>query len=133
MPAEISPMVRSLLEGKNFAHIATTMKDGSPQNTAVWVDIEGNNILFNTAEGRVKPRNLRRNPKVAISITDSENPYRAAFIRGRVTNITPEGGDAHIDKLARKYMGVDSYPNRQPGEVRLVVTVEPDHISTMGV
>jgi len=132
MPAEISPMVRSLIEGKNFAHIATTMKDGSPQNTAVWVDIEGDRILFNTAEGRVKPRNMRHDPRVAISITDSENPYLAAFIRGHVTNITPEGGDAHIDKLAKKYMGVDSYPYRQPGEVRLIVTVEPDHISTMG-
>ncbi|MEO6198215.1 MAG: PPOX class F420-dependent oxidoreductase, partial [Dehalococcoidia bacterium] len=85
-----------------------------------------------TAAGRVKPRNLRRDPRVAISVTDAVNPYRAAFIRGRVTNITPEGGDASIDRLAKKYMDADSYPFRQPGEVRLVITVEPDHVSTMG-
>lgn len=132
MATEIPPFARELIKGKNFAHVATLMADGSPQNTAVWIEIEGDKILFNTAEGRVKPRNLRRDPRVAISITDAANPYLATFIRGRVTNITPEGGDAHIDKLAKKYMGVDSYPYRQPGEVRLIVTVEPDHVSTMG-
>jgi PPOX class probable F420-dependent enzyme len=132
MPIEISALARELIEGKNFAHIATLMADGSPQNTPVWIEIEGDKIVFNTAEGRVKPRNLRRDPRVAISVTDAENPYRAAFIRGHVVGITPEGGDASIDSLAKKYMGVDSYPFRQPGEVRLVITVEPDHVSTMG-
>ena len=132
MATEIPTLARDLIEGKNFAHIATLMADGSPQNTPVWIEIDGNNIVFNTAEGRVKPRNLRRDPRVAISVTDAENPYRAAFIRGRVVGITPEGGDASIDSLAKKYMGVDSYPFRQPGEVRLVITVEPDHVSTMG-
>ncbi len=131
MSAEITPFVRELISGKNFAHLATLMADGSPQNTAVWIDIEGDRIVVNTAEGRAKPRNLRRDPRVAISITDSANPYRAAFIRGRVTSITPEGGDAGIDRLAKKYMGVDTYPFRQPGEVRLVVTIQPEHISTM--
>jgi PPOX class probable F420-dependent enzyme len=120
-----------LLAGKNFAHLATLMPDGSPQNTAVWVEIEGDDIIVNTAEGRTKPRNLRRDPRVAISICDQENPYRAAFIRGRVTSVTPEGGDEGIDALAKKYMGVDSYPFRQPGEVRLVVTIEAEHIATM--
>lgn len=132
MATEIPTLARELIDGKNFAHIATLMADGSPQNTPVWVEIDGDNIVFNTAEGRVKPRNLRRDPRVAISVTDAVNPYRAAFIRGRVTNITPEGGDASIDRLAKKYMDADSYPFRQPGEVRLVITVEPDHVSTMG-
>jgi PPOX class probable F420-dependent enzyme len=125
-------MVRELIEGKNFAHIATLMPDGSPQNTPVWIEMDGNNISFNTAEGRTKPRNIRRDPRVAISITDAENGYRAAFIRGKVIEMTADGGDPGIDRLAKKYMDADSYPFRQAGEVRLVVTVEPEHVSTMG-
>lgn len=132
MTAPLSNFVRGLIEGKNFAHIATLMPDGSPQNTPVWIEMLGDKISFNTAEGRVKPDNIRRDPRVAISITDADNPYLAAFIRGRVTDITPEGGDAGIDRLAKKYMDADSYPFRQPGEVRLVVNIEPEHVSTMG-
>ena len=132
MAVPLPDSARNLIEGKNFAHVATIMPDGSPQNTAVWIEMQGEAISFNTAEGRVKPRNLRRDARVAISITDAANPYLAAFIRGRVTSITPEGGDAGIDRLAKKYMGVDSYPFRQPGEIRLVVNVEPEHVSVMG-
>jgi PPOX class probable F420-dependent enzyme len=132
MTAPLSEFVLKLIEGKNFAHVATLMPDGSPQNSAVWIEMQGDSISFNTAEGRVKPDNMRRDPRVAISITDAENPYLAAFIRGRVTAITPEGGDAGIDRLAKKYLDADSYPFRQPGEVRLVVTIEPEHVSTMG-
>lgn len=125
-------MARELIEGKNFAHVATLMPDGSPQNSVVWIEMLDDKISFNTAEGRVKPRNMRRDARVAISVTDSENPYRAAFIRGRVTEITPEGGDPGIDRLAKKYMDADSYPFRQAGEVRLVVNIEPEHVSLMG-
>jgi PPOX class probable F420-dependent enzyme len=132
MAVTLSPFVRRLIEGKNFAHIATLMPDGSPQNSAVWIEMDGDNISFNTAEGRVKPRNLRRDPRVAVSIVDAENGYLAAFIRGVVTNITPEGGDEGIDRLAKKYMDADTYPFRREGEVRLAVTIEPQHVSTMG-
>jgi PPOX class probable F420-dependent enzyme len=129
---KLTPLARELIEGKNFAHVATIMPDGSPQVTPVWIDLEDDWILFNTAEGRIKPQNIRRDPRVAISIVDQERPYRAAFIRGRVVDITSVGGDAHIDKMAKKYLGVDSYPNRREGEVRLIVTVQPEHISGMG-
>jgi PPOX class probable F420-dependent enzyme len=107
------------------------MPDGSPQVTVVWIDIEGDRILFNTAEGRVKPHNLRRDPRVAISIVDSNNPYAAAWVRGRAVEITADGADAHIDKLSRKYLGRDTYPNRRAGETRLIVVIEPDHVSSM--
>ncbi|MCH8327194.1 MAG: PPOX class F420-dependent oxidoreductase [Candidatus Marinimicrobia bacterium] len=99
MAAEISDGVRALLEGANIAHLATVMADGSPQVTAVWVDYDGKHILVNTAEGRQKPRNLRRDPRVALSIANQENAYAWAAIRGRVVELTPEGADEHIDKL----------------------------------
>jgi len=131
--ATLSPQVRSLFEGKNFGHITTLMPDGSPQVTAVWVDLEGDHIVFNTAEGRQKPRNIRRDPRVAVSIVDHENPYKAAFIRGKVVEVTAEGADAQIDALAKKYLGLDEYPNRVEGEVRLRVKIEPTHVSGMGI
>src|SRR5678809_511184 len=102
MATTLPPAVRRLLEGKNIAHVATLMRDGSPQVTAVWVDVEGDRILINTAEGRAKPRNVRRDPRVAISITDAQAPEIAAFIRGRVVEITTDGAAEHIDKLSRK-------------------------------
>ena len=129
MAAFLSPKVRNLFEGKNLAHIATLMPDGSPHVTVVWIDIEGDRILFNTAEGRVKPRNLRRDPRVAISIVDSNNPYAEASIRGRVIEITAQGADEHIDKLAKKYLGQDTYPMRRSDETRLIVVIEPEHVS----
>lgn len=124
--------VKKLLDGPNFAHVATVMPDGSPQVSAVWIDTDGDRIRFNTAEGRVKPRNIRRDPRVTISIIDQKNPYSWAAIRGRVVEMTEEGGDAHIDSLAKKYLGQETYPNRQPGEVRLIVVIEPEGVSTMG-
>ena len=131
MTAVLSPEVRKLFEGKNLAHIATLMPDGSPHVTVVWIESEGDRILFNTAEGRIKPRNLRRDPRVAISIVDSSNPIAAAWIRGRVVEITDRGADQHIDKLARKYMGLDTYPMHRPDETRLIVVIEPEHVSSM--
>ena len=123
---------RDILQGKNFAHVATTMPDGSPQTTPVWIDIEGDTILFNTAEGRQKARNLDRDPRVAISIADAGNPYRYIQIRGKIVDKTTEGADAHIDKLAKKYMGADSYPGRNPAEKRVIYRVQPEHVNTMG-
>ena len=132
MAGTLSDGVRKLLEGKNFAHLATLMPDGSPQVSAVWVDYDGKHVLVNTAEGRQKPLNLRRDPRVAISIVDQENPYVSATIRGRVVELTHDGADAHIDKMAKKYLGQDTYPFRAPGEQRLIVKVEPVRVSTMG-
>lgn len=123
---------RDILEGKNFAHLATIMPDGSPQSTPVWIDVQGDNVLFNTADGRQKVRNLDRDGRVALSVTDAGNPYRYIQIRGRVTEKTMEGADAHIDRLAKKYMGVDSYPLRSAAEKRVVYKIQPEHVQTMG-
>ena len=131
MSATLSGGVRKLFREANFAHMATVMPDGAPHVTPVWVDLDGDRILVNSAEGRVKPRNVRRAPRVAISITSGENPYAAAFIRGRVVNIAHDGADDHIDKLAKKYLGQDVYPFRQPGEQRLIFVIEPEQVSSM--
>ena len=128
--ATLSPVVQKLITGSNFGHLTTLMRDGSPQVTIVWVDLDGDRILINTAEGRQKPRNLRRDPRVALSIADQENPYASASIRGRVVEMTREGADEHIDKLAKKYLGQDRYPFRQPGEQRLILVVQPEHVAT---
>lgn len=118
-----------LIEGNNFGYLATLMPDGSPQVTPVWVDREGDTILVNTAEGRVKQRNAARDPRVAIAITDKKNPYEGVMIRGRVAAQTAQSADAHIDKLAKKYIGKDKYPWRQPGEKRVIIKMEATHIS----
>jgi PPOX class probable F420-dependent enzyme len=121
-----------LKEKKAFANLATLNPDGSPQVTPVWVDFDGSHVLVNTAKGRVKTKNLEREPRVALSIADPENPYRYLGIQGRVTGMTESGADAHIDKMAKKYMGKDTYPLRAPGEVRVIVKIAPDKIYTMG-
>lgn len=113
-----------------FAHIATLNADGSPQVTPVWVDFDGTHVVVNTARGRIKTRNLEREPRVALSISDPENPYRYIGIQGRVIAMTESGGDAHIDKMAKKYLGKDSYPFRAPGERRVVVTIVPEKVHT---
>lgn len=110
---------------KAFANIATVMKDGSPQVTPVWVDYADGKIRVNTARGRVKARTLRPGARVALAITDPDNAYRYLQVRGRVLNVTEEGADAHIDSLAKKYLGQDRYPFRQAGEVRVKCEIEP--------
>lgn len=118
--------VRLMGEGKNMATIATVMADGSPHATAVWIDTDGENVIFNTAEGRVKTDNLRRDPRVAVCVLNADNPYEQVTVRGRVVEITDEGADAHIDALAKRYLGADSYPGRQVGERRVIVKIAPD-------
>ena len=115
---------RDLLTGPNFAHLTTLMADGSPQVTPVWIDAEGDLVLFNTAEGRVKTRNLDRDGRVALSIQDAQNPYRYLQIRGRVIEKTHAGADAHIDRMAQKYLGQETYPWRSPSEQRGVYQIE---------
>jgi PPOX class probable F420-dependent enzyme len=107
------------------------MPDGSPQVTPVWFDVEGDLIRVNSARGRVKDRNMRRNARVALSILDPDNAYRYLGIRGRVVEVTEQGADAHIDALARKYIGQD-YPFRQPGEVRVTYKIRPERVGSMG-
>jgi len=130
MPATMSEGVKKLFKDANFAHLATLMPDGSPQVTVVWVDLDGDRIRINTAEGRVKPRNVRGDQRVAISI-NPPGGYPSASVRGRVVEITHEGADAHIDSLAKKYLGQDSYPFRQPGEQRVTLVIEPEHVSSL--
>ena len=123
--------IAKLFEGKNFAFLATLMKDGSPQVTATWVDIDKNNytILVNTAEGRVKHRNISRDPRVAISIIDSSNPYHMVSVRGKVIEqIKGKDAEEHIDKMAKKYLDKEKYPRRRPGEERLLLRIKPQHV-----
>ena len=121
-----------LLTKPAFANLATLNPDGSPQVTPVWVDFDGSHAIVNTARGRVKAKNLAREPRVALSIADPENPYRYLGIQGRVVEMTEKGGDAHIDKMAKKYLGKDSYPGRKAGEVRIIVKIAPDKVHTNG-
>jgi PPOX class probable F420-dependent enzyme len=121
-----------LFEKKAFAHLATLMPDGSPQVTPVWVDFDGERILVNSARGRQKDRNMKRSPSVSLSLADPENPYRYLEVRGRVVEITEEGASEHINKMAKKYLGVDEYPYRQPGEVRVLYKIEPLRVTSMG-
>lgn len=114
---------------KAFASIATVLKDGSPQVTIVWFDYTGGKIRVNTARGRVKARTMKQGSRVAMAIVDPDNPYRFVQVRGRVVSESEHGADAHIDSLAKKYLGKDKYPFRQPGEVRVTYEIEPTSAS----
>ena len=125
---QITEPVAKLIEGKNLAFVATLMKDGWPQITPTWVDIEGGKILVNTAEGRLKQKNISRDGRIAISIADQNNPYHMVTVRGRVVEQTNEGADEHVDKLAKKYLGVEKYPLRSPNEKRIIIKIKPERI-----
>ena len=127
----IPEQYRDLFTKKAFAHLATVGADGAPQVTPVWVDFDGTHVRFNTAQGRVKVKNLARDPRVALSIQDPDNPYRYVQVRGRVVEAKERGADAHIDALAKKYLGQDKYPFRQPGEVRVMYKVLPERVQGM--
>ena len=132
MAAKIPENFLDLFKKKAFGSLSTLMPDGSPQVTPVWVDFDGQHVIFNSAKGRQKDRNVRRDPRVAMAIIDPDNPYRYMEIRGKVAEITEQGADEHIDKMAKKYLGVDKYPYRQPGEVRVIYKIEPEGSYTMG-
>jgi PPOX class probable F420-dependent enzyme len=121
-----------LQQKKAFASLATLMPDGSPQVTPVWFDYKDGVIRVNTAKGRVKARNMKEGASVALSIMDPDNAYRYIQVRGKVRRITENGADAHIDSLAKKYLGQDKYPWRRPGETRVTYEIEPASASTMG-
>jgi PPOX class probable F420-dependent enzyme len=118
-----------MLEGKNFVYLATVNPDGTPQVTPTWVDTDGKFVLVNTAIGRVKHRNVKVNPHVALAITDLDNPYNLVVIRGKVVEqLTGRIAEDHIDKMSKKYRGIDKYPNRKPGEQRVILKIEPTRV-----
>ena len=129
--AEIPESAKRLLDEPQLAHFVTLMKDGSPQVTPVWVTHDGSHVIVNTAEGRQKPRNLRRDPRVAVSVVDRENPFRYVLVRGRVSEII--GGEEawqSIEALSQKYNG-RAYPRRE-GEERLMIKIDPEHVTFRG-
>ncbi|MGA2628106.1 MAG: PPOX class F420-dependent oxidoreductase [Candidatus Bathyarchaeia archaeon] len=120
--------VKKLIEVRTYANFATLMPDGSPHVSQTWVDHEGDIVIINTYEGSQKHRNAVRNPKVALDVCDPTAPYNMAVIRGRVREVTFEGAEEHIDKMAKKYLGQDKYPMRQPGVRRVLIKIEPTHV-----
>jgi PPOX class probable F420-dependent enzyme len=132
MSTTIDGRAVELLKGKNFCHVATLRADGTVHGVPVWVDVQNGRPVLNTAEGRAWPRNLERDPRVTLTVQNMENPYEYVEIRGTVAERTHEGADEHIDALAKKYMGVDEYPLRQPGEQRVIIRVEPEHTKVWG-
>ena len=132
MSVRIPDAFRDLFEKQSFAHLVTLMPDGGPQVSPVWCDSDGTHVLINSARGRQKDKNMERDPRVALSIQDPTNPYRYLEVRGRVVEITQQGAEAHIDRLAKRYMGVDEYPLRKPGEARVIYKILPEKVNTMG-
>ncbi len=119
---------KEFLRKPNFGHLATLEPDGSPQVTPVWIDVDDEHILINTAKGRKKVRNVERDPRVSVEVVEQENPYSMLSVQGKVVEITTEGADAHIDAMAKKYLGQDSYPFRTEGEERIILHIQPEKV-----
>lgn len=132
MAAAIPEQYKNLFSKVAFAHLATLMPDGSPQVTPVWFDYDGSHIRVNSAKGRVKDKNMRRDKRVALAVQDPDNAYRYLAVQGEITEITEDGADAHIDSLAKRYLGKDKYPFRQPGEVRVIYKIRPEKVHASG-
>jgi PPOX class probable F420-dependent enzyme len=124
-----TPASRAIFDKKVLAHVATLGPDGAPQVTPVWVMLDGEDIIINTALGRAKARNLASDSRVAVSLTDPDDHYQAIVVRGLVTGFTTDGADDVIDQLAKKYLDLDSYPMRREGEIRVTVRIQPERIS----
>jgi PPOX class probable F420-dependent enzyme len=124
----ITTEIEKMLVGKNFASFATLMKDGSPHVAPTWIDYDGKMILINTAAGRIKEKNVKHDKRVALSVYDNSNPYNMITIRGSVQEITAENADQHIDKLAKRYLGMDKYPFRNPDEKRIILKIRPEKV-----
>jgi PPOX class probable F420-dependent enzyme len=131
MAIPLPQSVRKIMQDKAYGHVVTFNADGKPQVTMVWMDVDGDEVLFNTADGRLKPRNLRRDPRVIISVQDRNDPQSYMVFHGKAS-VTEAGADDHIDKLAKRFLGADKYPFRRPGEKRLVVRVKVDRIGGYG-
>jgi PPOX class probable F420-dependent enzyme len=121
------------LKEASYGQLATLLSDGAPHVTQVWLDTDGTHILVNTVASHRKVRNVRRDPRVAVNVHDPAQPYRIANIRGRVVEVVTEGADEHIDQLARRYLGVDTYPFRRPGQQRVILKIEPRRINALGL
>lgn len=132
MAATIEGRSEELLKAKNFCNVATFRRDGTIHGVPVWVDVQDGRPALNTAEGRAWPRNLERDPRVTLTVPNSENPYEYVEIRGHVAERTHEGADEHIDALAAKYLGQEKYPFRRPGEQRVIIRIEPEYVHTHG-
>ena len=128
----LEPRDRELLEAPNFVHVSTLREDGSIHTIPIWVDTDGETVLLNTAEGRSWPKNLRRNGTVTLTVLNMENPYEYLTVTGSVAEDTHEGADAHIDKMAKKYLDKDSYPFRQDGEQRVIFRIRPERVHRHG-
>ena len=133
MAERLSPGLLQLLREPSYGEIATTMPDGSPAIAQVWVDTDGEHILVNTPSKSQKVRNVRRDPRVAVNVFDPNNQWRLGNVRGRVVDITAEGADAEIDKLAKKYRGWDTYPYKDPNNPRVTLKIAPEHVREMGL
>ncbi len=131
MPIALPESLSKVLIDKAYGHVITFNADGSPQVTMVWMDAEGNQPLYNTADGRIKISNLRRDPRIMVSVQDRNNPQSYAVITGKA-KVTAEGADEHIDRMAKRFLGMDKYPWRAPGEKRLLVRIDIDKIAGFG-
>jgi PPOX class probable F420-dependent enzyme len=130
--AKITDKQKQFLAENPFVGVLTDLrKDGSPHSTVVWVDVEYGKVSFNTARGRTKPLNLERDPRASLLVVDPNDPYRWVSVSGPA-ELTEEGADAQIDKLAKKYLGQDEYPWRKPDETRLKVLIEPEKVDASG-
>ncbi|MEM0272220.1 MAG: PPOX class F420-dependent oxidoreductase [Thermoprotei archaeon] len=124
----LSEKLIKLVEARNFAFIATLGKDGYPTVTPVWIDHDGEHLLVNTTANRAKARRVRVNPKVSVAVVDWSNPYDKVVVKGRVVEVSDNGAEAHIDKLAKKYLGQDKYPWKNPSEKRVILKIKPEKV-----
>ena len=132
MAATIEGRSEEILKAPNFCNVSTFRRDGTIHGVPVWVDVQDGRPTLNSAEGRAWPRNLERDPRVTLTVPNWENPYEYVEIRGHVAERTHEGADEHIDALAKKYLGQDTYPFRQPDEQRVIIRIEPEYVHTHG-
>ena len=128
MPEKLAGKARELIEGANFCHISTLAESGRPQINPVWIDADNGHLIVNSAEGRKWPENVRRDPRVTLCVANHENPYEYVTVWGRVVEEDHEEADENIDRLAKKYLGEDEYPFRQPGEERVLFRIEPEKV-----
>lgn len=129
--AKLDEAQADFLKNAYYGVVTTLRADGTPHQTVVWVDTDGGDVVFNTAEGRAKPKHMRANPNVSVAVVDPANGYHSLVVSGKA-ELSHDGADAHIDKLAKKYLDADTYPFRKEGEQRVIVRVRPDRVTASG-
>ncbi|HEY2541691.1 MAG TPA: PPOX class F420-dependent oxidoreductase [Gaiellaceae bacterium] len=130
--AKLTERQAELLRGKNWGTVTTLRKDGSPHSTPVWIDTDGENVIFNTSAGRAKERHLRRDPRVSVVVLPAEDQQSGYVSVTGTAELSEDGAVEHIDKLAKKYLGQEKYPYLQPGEQRLIVRIKPEKVDSLG-